>query len=109
MKLKSVKIEKITAEIKTKKGFIFLFAAAVVFSFVSYLTFFQPDPNSDEISEYARLFECGYDEKDTRISGASISIKSLIDDDQVKEMEYYGKLIEEKNYSNGRNPFAKPF
>jgi len=110
MNLNSVKIKKIIEKIRVKKGFVFLLVATVVFLFVSYLTFFQSDPSEDEISEYSKSFESEYDKYGNQINNNNnTNIKNLIRSDQVKEIEYYGKLIEKKNYGNRRNPFVKPF
>jgi len=90
---------------KIKKDFIYLPVAAVAFSFVFYLTFFQPSLSEEEISEYSESFEGDYSEYNNRVNSANVNIKSLVNSEQVKKMKYYGKLIEEKNYSKEKNPF----
>ena len=90
---------------RIKKDFIYLPVAAIVFSFVFYLTFFQSDLSEEEISEYSKSLEGDYSEYNNRINSANVNIESLVNSEQVKKMEYYGKLVEEKNYSKGKNPF----
>lgn len=90
---------------KIKREFIFLLIAAVVFSFVFYSTFFQLSLSEEEISEYSKSFEGDYSEYSNRINSASVSIKDLINSEQVKRIEYHGRLIEERKYNEGRNPF----
>ena len=92
---------------KIKREFIFLLIAAVVFSFVFYSTFFQLGLSEEEISEYSKSFEGDYSEYSNRINSASVSIKDLINSEQVKRIEYHGRLIEERKYNEGRNPFIK--
>ena len=79
--------------------------AAVAFSFVFYLTFFQSSLSEEEISEYSKSFEGDYNEYNNRVNSANVNIESLVNSEQVKKMEYHGKLIEEKNYSKEKNPF----
>ena len=90
---------------KIKKDFIYLPVAAVAFSFVFYLTFFQSSLSEEEISEYSKSFEGDYNEYNNRVNSANVNIESLVNSEQVKKMEYHGKLIEEKNYSKEKNPF----
>ena len=92
---------------KIKKKFVFLLIAAVAFSFVFYSTFFQSSLSEEEISEYSKSFESDYSEYGNRINSASVSVKDLINSEQVKRIEYHGRLIEEKKYNEGRNPFIK--
>ena len=105
-----MKINQIKNKIKNKikNGFIYLPVAAIAFSFAFYLTFFQLDLSEEEISEYSKSLEGDYSEYNNRISSANVNIESLIKSEQVKKMEYYGKLIEEKNYSKEKNPFIIP-
>ena len=92
---------------KIKKEFIFSLVAAVAFSFVFYSSFFQSNLSEEEISEYSKLPESDYSEYSSRINSANVSVKDLINSEQVKKMEYHGRLIEEKKYNEGRNPFVK--
>ena len=92
---------------KIKKEFIFSLIAAVAFSFVFYLSFFQSSLSEEEISEYSRSLEGDYSEYSNRINSASVSVKDLVNSEQVKKMEYHGRLIEERKYSEGGNPFVK--
>ena len=91
---------------KIKKEFVFLLVAAIAFSFVFYLTFFQSNLSEEEISEYSGLLEGDYSEYSSRINSANVSIKDLVNSEQVKKIEYHGRLIEEKEYNKGRNPFV---
>ena len=100
-------IKKIVNKAKIKKEFIYLFVAAIAFSFVFYLTFFQSSPSEEEISEYSKSLESDYGEYNSRINSANVNIENLVNSEQVKKMEYYGRLIEEKNYSKEKNPFVK--
>lgn len=103
----SQQIKKITKKMRIRKEFAFLLVVLAVFSGVFYLVFFQLNLSEEEISEYSKSSEGDYSEYSSRINGASVSIKDLIDSEQVKKMEYYGRLIEEKKYSENRNPFIE--
>lgn len=102
-------IEKIIRKVASKKEFVFLLIAIVVFSFVSYVTFFQSDPEEFEISEYSKMFENDYSGHNNCIDDSNSSIKNLVSEDQIKEMKYYEELVEEKSYSERENPFIKSF
>lgn len=100
-------IKEITKKMRIRKEFAFLLVALVAFSFVFYLVFFQLNLSEEEISEYSKSLEGDYDKYSNRINSANVNIEDLVNSEQVKKMKYYGKLIEEKNYDKGRNPFIK--
>ncbi len=100
-------IKKIKEKIETKKEFIFLLVIMVAFSFVFYLTFFRLSLNEEETSEHSESLKGDYSEYSSRINSANVNIEDLIDSEQVKRMKYYERLIEEKNYDKGKNPFVK--
>ena len=102
--MKISQIKKIISQIK--KEFVFLPIAAIAFSFIFYLTFFQSDLSEEEISEYSKSLEGDYSEYSSRINSMNVSIKDLVNSEQVKKTEYHGRLIEEKKYNEGRNPFV---
>jgi len=103
--MKISRIKKIIKKIK--REFILLLVAAVAFSFAFYSIFLQSSLSEEEISEYSKSLEGDYSEYGNRINSASVSIKDLVNSEQVKRIEYHGRLIEERKYNEGRNPFIK--
>lgn len=101
-------VEKIIKKIKAKKALISMCVVAVVFLFVSYFSFLNSNFEEAEVSDYSKLFGNDYTAYQDRVDGASVNMKSLVDNDQILEIKNYGELIEEKNYGKGRNAFAKP-
>jgi hypothetical protein len=111
MNFSLVKIKKAIEKFKAgiNQEIISSLAAVIIFLYIFYSAFFGFELNESEISEYMKPFKDNCCEYDDSVNNAGASIRNLVEDSQVEELNYYDELINERSYNKREDPFTKSF
>ncbi len=107
MNLGSLKI--ITREITTRKEIIVALFAVAIFLYVSYIVFLNDKIAEQNVPNYAELSKDSWVKYKEYMISTNNSVEKLAGNNQLEEVEYYKDLIDEREYEERSNPFAKPF
>lgn len=93
---------------KSKKPFVMI-GAVLAFGAVFYYTFFLAAGPAAETAATATTFEQTYQEYQDYISDTNKGVKTLLDGEQLKNMDLHEYDIDGSSVERNTNPFVKTF
>ena len=102
-------LQKRIKEKKVKKSLFVMFFVAIIFPFVTYLTFSAFNLKEQDIPNYDNLVKDNGNEYRDYANDTSEDTGRLLKDSQIDKMKQYKNLIGEISYKKRGNPFSKPF